>query len=158
MTTLLFVVDLMKEHTGIAAMENSETQLNFDEEQMTTPDEIIQTQMESAIIKRTGQSNPFSDVLAAHLEKHEMIYLNNKEQLLQIVQKVKDNGKTVDIHNIITFDVKTLPQSKKHDFTDKKESNIAVRAKVPVKDGRSQNVSSFLILNCFRNLSKNQKR
>jgi cytochrome b involved in lipid metabolism len=79
MTTLLHVVDLMKDRTGIASMENSETQLYFDEEHLTTPDEIIKTQMESVIIKRTGQINPFTDVLATHLENHEMIYLNNKE-------------------------------------------------------------------------------
>jgi ABC-type taurine transport system ATPase subunit len=55
MTTLLHVIDLMKDRTGIASMENPETQLYFDEEQMTTLDEIIQTQMESVLIKRTGQ-------------------------------------------------------------------------------------------------------
>ena len=48
-------------------------------------------------------------MLESGLEDHEMIYLNDKEQLLKIVQKKKDNGKTVDIHNIIAFDVSKLP-------------------------------------------------
>jgi hypothetical protein len=65
--------------------------------------------MEAIIVKRDGQENPFTDVLESGLEDHEMIYLNDKEQLLKIVQKKKDNGKTVDIHNIIAFDVSKLP-------------------------------------------------
>ena len=79
MTTLLYVVDLMKEKCGISAMSNPETKLYFDEEHMTTPDEVLKTLMDSVIIKRDGQENPFTDVLETGLEDHEMIYLNDKE-------------------------------------------------------------------------------
>jgi hypothetical protein len=79
MTTLLYVVDLMMERTGIKAMANNKTQLYFDEEHMTTPDEVLKTLMDKVIIKRQGEENPFTDILAAHIEDHEMIYLNDKE-------------------------------------------------------------------------------
>ena len=62
------------------------------------------------------------------------------------------NGRKVDIHNILSFDVSKLPQAKLHDYTGGQgdeldfafAQNIPVRAKVPVKDGRSQNVSFTL--------------
>ena len=79
MTTLLHVIDLMKEKVGISSMANPDTKLYFDEEHLTTPDEVIKTKMESVIIKRDGQENPFTDVLESGMEDHEMIYLNDKE-------------------------------------------------------------------------------
>jgi len=43
MTVLLFVIDLVKERTGISKMDNKETSINFDEENLTTHEEILQT-------------------------------------------------------------------------------------------------------------------
>jgi hypothetical protein len=135
----------MKERVGISAMANPETKLFFDPEHMTTAEEVLKTHMEEVLIKREGQENPFTDVLESHIEDEELIYLNDKEQLLKIVKKKKDNGSVVDIHNIIAFDVRKLPQAI-HTYQNDEELNFAVRAKVPVKDGRSQNVSSTLLI------------
>ena len=54
MTTLLFSIDFVKERTGISDMENKETSLHFDEENITTTEEILNTKMESFIVKRKG--------------------------------------------------------------------------------------------------------
>ena len=66
----------------------------------------------------------------------------------------------MDIHNIISFDVKKLAQATKHTYGDDEELNFAVRAKVPVRDGRSQNVSSIILFYnvLYRNSCKRQKR
>lgn len=89
-------------------MSNKETSLHFDEDNLTTPEEILQTRMEEAILKRKGETNPFLDVLETELSEHDIIYLNDKEQLIRIVKLEKD-GKVKDIHNILTFDVTKLP-------------------------------------------------
>ena len=47
----------------------------------------------------------------------------------------------VDLHNILAFDVKQLPQASKHKYVGDDAKAPSVRAKVPVKDGRSQAVS-----------------
>jgi len=41
MTVLLFIIDLVKERVGISKMDNKETSINFDEENLTTPEEIL---------------------------------------------------------------------------------------------------------------------
>lgn len=79
MTVLLFVIDLMKGRTGISDMQNNETQLNFDEDNMTNAEEILQTKMEEVLIKRAGVTNPFGDNLHAGLADKDAIYLNDKE-------------------------------------------------------------------------------
>ena len=54
------------------------------------------------------------------------------------------NGKEVDMHNILSFDVSKLPQASQHKYVGEEASQApTVRAKVPVKDGRSQSVSSI---------------
>lgn len=62
MTTLLFTIDLIKERVGISKMVNQETQVFFDEENMSTPEEILNTKMEEVLIRRVGEENPFTDV------------------------------------------------------------------------------------------------
>ena len=54
MTVLLFIIDFVKERVGISKMDNPETSLNFDVENPTTPEEILKTKMEEALIKRIG--------------------------------------------------------------------------------------------------------
>ena len=115
MTTLLFTIDLIKERVGISKMTNTETQVFFDEENMSTPEEILNTKMEEVLIRRVGDENPFTDVYE-QLQETDQIILNNKEQLLRVVPMIK-NGRKVDIHNILSFDVSKLPQAKLHDYT-----------------------------------------
>ena len=79
MTTLLFVFDLVKERVGISKMENKEVSINFDEENLTTPEEILQTRMEEVLLRRVGDINPFSDHLEAALDEKDVVYLNDKE-------------------------------------------------------------------------------
>ena len=105
----MFAIDFVKERTGIMAMENKETILHFDEENLTTPEEILKTKMEELLIKRTGQSNPFLDVLEAGLEDKDQIYLNDKSQLIRIIAKQTDTGKIKEIHNILSFDINKVP-------------------------------------------------
>ena len=61
MTTLLYVMDFIKERTGISKMPDSETKLFFDSENITTPEEILLTKMDQALIKKTVPANPFTD-------------------------------------------------------------------------------------------------
>ena len=61
MTVLLFAIDLVKERTGIANMENKEVALYFDPENPTTAEEVLNTKMEEMLIKRKGTINPFLD-------------------------------------------------------------------------------------------------
>ena len=113
MTVLLFAVDFVKEITGVAKCENSETSLHFDDDNVTTLEEILMTRMEQLLIKREGATNPFSDNIVKLAEPHhDTVYLNPKEQLVRIIPVVKDNGKVLDMHNILSFDVKGLPQAK----------------------------------------------
>ena len=67
MTVLLFIIDFCKERSGISKMENPETALYFDAENPTTPEEILKTKMEEALIKRQGTQNPFNDHLESAL-------------------------------------------------------------------------------------------
>ena len=79
MTTLMFCVDFVKERVGVTKLENKETQICFDDDNITTYEEVIQTKMEDILIKRTGPQNPFMDELATDLEGDDMIFLNDKE-------------------------------------------------------------------------------
>ena len=79
MTVLLFIIDLVKERVGISKMENKETSINFDEENLTTPEEILQTKMEEVLVRRIGPENPFNDHLERTLEDTDKVYLNDKE-------------------------------------------------------------------------------
>jgi len=79
MTTLLFVVDFVKERTGISKMKDPATSLYFDSENITTPEEILLTKMDQAIIKRTGVVNPFTDSVAEVDGESDRITLNDKE-------------------------------------------------------------------------------
>ena len=83
MTTLLFVIDFIKERTGITKMSDSATKLYFDNENITTPEEILLTKMESALIVRSGNFNPFTDKFEAVDGETDRITLNDKEQLLK---------------------------------------------------------------------------
>ncbi len=62
-TTLLWIVDMIKEKVGVAHMENKETQIFFDEDNLTSEEETIQTKMDFVLIKRQGPVNPFLDQL-----------------------------------------------------------------------------------------------
>ena len=64
--------------------------------------------MDEAFLKRAGDINPFLDQLEAELKDHDIVYLNDKEQLIRIVKLEKD-GRVKDIHNILAFDVTKLP-------------------------------------------------
>lgn len=61
MTVLLFAIDFIKERSNISNMENKEITTNFDEENLTTLEEILQTKMEQVLIRRLGSGNPFLD-------------------------------------------------------------------------------------------------
>jgi len=61
MTALLYAIDFVKETTGVATLENNATELRFDRENLTTPEEILKTQMEDLLIMRIGEINPFFD-------------------------------------------------------------------------------------------------
>ena len=60
-------------------MENSQIILHFDEDNLTTAEEILKTRMEEALIKRDGPPNPFNDHLETGLADQDQIYLNDKE-------------------------------------------------------------------------------
>ena len=75
MTTLLFAFDFVKERVGISKLQNTEISIHFDEENLTTPEEILQTKMEEVIIKAKGSGEQFDTELA----DNDNIYLNNKE-------------------------------------------------------------------------------
>ena len=104
MTVILFAIDFVKERTGLNKLENKEVSMHFDDDNITTCEEILMTGMEQLLIKRSGTTNPFTDILQAYeTELIDTIYLNDKEQLIRI-QPVEKNGRMVDIHNILTFD------------------------------------------------------
>ena len=46
MTVLLFAIDFVRERTGVAKLENKELSMHFDEDNITTPEEILMTKME----------------------------------------------------------------------------------------------------------------
>ena len=46
MTVLLFAMDLVKERTGINKLSNPELSMHFDEDNITTPEELLMTKME----------------------------------------------------------------------------------------------------------------
>jgi len=95
-------------------MMNPETELWFDEENLTTPEEVLKTKMEELLIKRKGETNPFLDVLESSLKESDEIYLNDKSQLIKIVKKETETGRVKEIHNILTFDVSKLKQATQH--------------------------------------------
>ena len=143
MTSLLFAIDFVKERTGISKMENKEVSLHFDEENITTCEEILNTKMEEFLLKRKGETNPFTDQLDKELSESDEIYLNEKSQLIRIVKKIHEQtGKTKEIHNILAFDINKLPQAGMHKYQGEEVFNMP-RAKVPVKDGQSQ--SKFML-------------
>ena len=63
MTVLLFAIDFVKERTGLSKLENSEISMHFDEDNITTPEELLMTKMEQLLLKRSGPTNPFHDRL-----------------------------------------------------------------------------------------------
>ena len=69
------------------------------------------------------------------------IILNDKEQLIKVVKHKKQSGAEIELHNILSFDVKQLPQAIKHKYVGEDLKAPSMRMKVPVKDGRSQAVS-----------------
>jgi hypothetical protein len=46
MTALLYSIDFVKVHVGISKMENTEISLNFDQDNITTPEEILDSGIE----------------------------------------------------------------------------------------------------------------
>ena len=116
MTALLYAIDFVRDITGVASLENNKTELRFDKENLTTPEEILKTEMEDLLIMRVGEINPFFDQISTNLSDHDEIYLNNKAQLIRIIKKETDSGKIKEIHNIITFDVSKLEQAKCHNY------------------------------------------
>lgn len=85
MTSLLFAIDFFKQRSGIANMENQELSLHFDDDNITTLEEILMTKMDSLLLKRVGITNPFNDKFEV-LDTRDDIYLNDKEQLIRIVK------------------------------------------------------------------------
>ena len=80
MTVLLFAIDFVKQRTGVSKLENTEVSLNFDDDNITTLEEILMTGMEQLLLKRTGTTNPFKDILTSFEEEQvDQIYLNDKE-------------------------------------------------------------------------------
>ena len=75
MTTLLFAFDFLKTRTGINKLDNQECEIRFDEENLTTPEEILQTRMEEVLIKAKNAG----DWLDADFADADHIYLNDKE-------------------------------------------------------------------------------
>ena len=61
MTVLLFTMDFVKERTNLSKCDNSEISLHFDEDNITTPEELLMTKMEQLLLKRSGATNPFND-------------------------------------------------------------------------------------------------
>ena len=116
MTVLLFTIDFVKERTGISKMAEQGIKLHFDAENITTPEEILLTRMDSLLIKRVVASNPFTDKYEALPDVVDMIQLNDKEQLLRTVQVEKANGKVLNVQNTLAFDVNSLPQAKLHSY------------------------------------------
>jgi len=46
MTALLYSIDFVKDHVGISKMENTEISLHFDKDNITTPEEILDSGIE----------------------------------------------------------------------------------------------------------------
>ena len=147
MTVLLFAIDFVRERTGVAKLENKELSMHFDEDNITTPEEILMTKMEQLLLKRAGPTNPFNDKVEFFEQPEtDQIYLNEKEQLVRIIRITRANGKEFDSHSILSFDVSKLPQASQHKYVGEDNSQApTVRAKVPVKDGRSQSVSQLYL-------------
>jgi hypothetical protein len=116
MTVLLFVIDFVHERTGISKMSGPGLSLHFDSENITTPEEILLTKMDSLLLKRSGTPNAFADKYEALDDVVDRIALNDKEQLLRTVQVQKANGKVLDVQNILAFDVTKLPQATLHSY------------------------------------------
>lgn len=85
MTALLFVVDFVKERTGISRMGDPSIQLHFDSENITTLEEVLLTKMEQLLIKRSGVEDPIADRYEDVDGVVDRIALNDKEQLLRTV-------------------------------------------------------------------------
>ena len=115
MTALLYAIDFVKEQTGVSQMENTTIRLHFDADNRTTPEEVLNTRMEELIIFRDGAENPFSDKYLQP-EQDDKLYLNDKSQLLRLVTKITDTGKTKELHNILSFDVAKLPHANFHQY------------------------------------------
>lgn len=79
MTTLLFTIDFVKERTGVSKMSDKETKLMFDQENTTTPEEILLTKMDQALIKKVTPANPFCDQYEQFEDEVDRIMLNDKE-------------------------------------------------------------------------------
>jgi len=116
---------------------------------MTNEEEILSENMiEEVLIKvityKEG-AGPISDEEEKKIEDlHESIYVNNKGQLVKITP-VERNGRMTELHQILAFDVDKLPQAATHKYgedlpTKLSQLTMVPRAKVPVKDGMSQNV------------------
>ena len=75
MTVLLFAFDFLKQRVGISKLQNTECTIHFDEENLTTPEEILQTRMEEVLVKPKGSGPEFE----AELVDSDMVYLNDKE-------------------------------------------------------------------------------
>ena len=56
---------------------------------------------------------------------------------------MEKNGKVMQMHSIVSFDINSIEQAKQHKFqgTSTQVKGLA-RVKVPVKDGRSYGVST----------------
>ena len=75
MTTLLFAFDFLKQRVGISKLANPECTIHFDDENLTTPEEILQTRMEEVLVKPKGSGEEFE----AELADDDIVYLNDKE-------------------------------------------------------------------------------
>lgn len=159
MTTLLFVKDYIRQKLGA-----DDITFNFDEDNLTNEEEILQEQSIEQVYLKIVRSPKFGaaaigdslqqNEVIHHNQYHifssdqksdggadgneEQIYVNAKNQLVKITP-VERNGRMTELHQILSFDVDKLPQSTQHTYGGEDPSKLTSipRAKVPVKDGMS---------------------
>lgn len=134
MTALLYAKDFLAGILGLKVV-----QLMFDAENPTNEEEILQERMKTVIVKPGSLADmvEFAQKEDAVKAEEVKMYVNAKSQLIRIVPHEK-NGRLVEMHQVLSFDVDTLPQAK-HSYTGAGFSGFSkvARVKVPVKDGRS---------------------
>ena len=132
MTALLYAKNFLAELCGLKTV-----QLMFDKDYPTNEEEILQEKMHAVLVKPGSLADAIDFAKNVELKPEEVkLYVNAKAQLIRIVPHEK-NGSMVEMHQIISFDVDSLPEAKhKYSGVGLGFSKVA-RVKVPVKDGRS---------------------
>ena len=116
MTALLYAIDALKEEVGGV----TDVSLNFDEENPTNTEEILQEKMTSVLVKPASMAD-FAGLAKFQQEREKapqpltQMYVNNKGQLIKLTESMR-NGRKVQHHQIMSFDVNKLPQATKHSY------------------------------------------